>query len=411
VTPIGPLDDVAHPVYSLRLGGEYSDQYYADVARFADELLAEVDLQAAALIAAYSRDLKTAQREPPRSSGEYAIDLLALGLAQWRYAGVAENTPDWAIALALEFEWLGRRYWSMRPIANLLSAMISRFFMGGKVGEPLEAAVRSKKRRSRPGPTDSLARLPHLIEWLIATGNFNQETMRLDGIRIFLSSLPEAEAEVYLDSIAELFRWFLRESNETLGSYTQDVKGFLTKEYPKRGWREDRGFCCKVQAEYHLGMVAAEIMNRAQRKHCEGMPQKAVLVPACLRGAHALNCQADICGTEVTCMACDPDCRINRVRSRVRSIGAMVYLMPNCGDCERLLERWRYQTDTAVTALTCIPNILELSLEMRARGIASQVLPLDYPGCGSHWGPTNVTSDLNEEHLVQILVSGSRKAP
>jgi hypothetical protein len=67
VTPIGPLDDVAHPVYSLRLGGENSDQYYADVARFADELLAEVDLQAAALIAAYSRDLTRIMREGLKS--------------------------------------------------------------------------------------------------------------------------------------------------------------------------------------------------------------------------------------------------------------------------------------------------------------------------------------------------------
>ena len=64
--------------------------------------------------------------------------------------------------------------------------------------------------------------------------------------------------------------------------------------------------------------------------------------------------------------------------------------------------------DRGVTALACILNILPGGYEMRARGIASQCVPLDYPGCRKHWDRAGISTGVNEERLVQIVASPLR---
>ncbi len=119
--------------------------------------------------------------------------------------------------------------------------------------------------RKAKGKLYSLDRLPSLIQWLEATGEFEQETIRLNNWRSFLDTLPRAEAERCIESAAGLFDWFQHEADKALGVYTQGVPRFLTAEYARRGCREDQIFCGKEPVEYHLCMVAAEIMNRGLR--------------------------------------------------------------------------------------------------------------------------------------------------
>jgi hypothetical protein len=42
---------------------------------------------------------------------------------------------------------------------------------------------------------------------------------------------------------------------------------------------------------------------------------------------------------------------------------------------------------------------------MRARSIASQCVPLDFPACEKHWMEEPVATGVNEERLVQIVRS------
>jgi hypothetical protein len=41
---------------------------------------------------------------------------------------------------------------------------------------------------------------------------------------------------------------------------------------------------------------------------------------------------------------------------------------------------------------------------MRARGIASQCILLDYPGCRKHWRREGIATGLNEDRLVNIVL-------
>lgn len=378
-------------VYDLRQPDANSDNFYEDVAQFSDEVLSEIERRAAAALDGYTRHVELFLSEAPRSRGEYAIELLTLGQVLGRYGGAAESTPAWVVQLVRELFELRRSSSLSKPLADLLRAVMTRYF--------LMSRIRSKATGVMSQPTG----LPRLIEWLHATGEFEQEAVRLHNWRSFLFMLTQEEAARWFETAVELFDWFESEAHRALGSYTRGVSGFLAGEYAWRGCREDQIFCGKEPSEYHLCMVAAEVMNRGLRAEFEGTPQKAVLVPACLRGVHAENCRAVISGVDITCAACDPACAVNRITWRMRDLGATVYLVPHATGFSRWLKRWQTAPEYGVVAVACLLNILPGGYEMRARGIASQCVPLDYPGCKKHWSREGIPTGVNEDRLVQIV--------
>jgi len=382
-------------VYDLRLADGSSDRFYAEVARFSYRVLARIEERAADALDGYTRHLRAVLCEPERSRGEYAIELLTLGQALRRYGSAAESTPSWIADLARGLFGLRHRSAWMKPVADLVRAALTRLFLMPRLAR--EPAAK------HPLPVG----LPRLIEWLQAAGEFEQEATRLNNWRSFLDTLPQREASHWIETAAALFDWFREEAEKALGPYTRGVSGFLAGEYAGRGCREDQIFCGKEPAEYHLSMVAAEVMNRGLRADFDRTPHKAVLVPACLRGAHAANCRAHVEGVDMTCAACDPGCTVNRITRRMRSLGAAVYLVPHSTGFSRWLERWQGAPEFGVIAVACLLNILPGGYEMRARGIASQCVPLDYPGCHKHWRPKGIATGLNEQRLVQI-VTGAR---
>jgi hypothetical protein len=390
-----PNPSAKHLVYDLRLDGGDSDRFYAEAARFADLVVDEIEFRAGDALDGYSRHLQGELKEPERSRGEYAIELLTLGLALERYAGAAESTPGWVVEAARELYWLRHRTWPVKPLADRARAWLTRLYLMPRIGCAGSAEARS------------LADMPRLIEWLHSTGEFEQEAMRLNNWRSFLGTLPPSEARLWMLTATELFAWFEREAARVLGPYTQGVAQFMAGEHTRRGCREDQLFCGKPEVEYHLSMVAAEVMNRGLRAEFESKRHKAVLVPACMRGEHAKSCRARVFGADITCTACDPECTVNRITRRMRTLGARVYLVPHATGFSRWLERWQHEPDTGVAAVACLLNILPGGYEMRARRIASQCVPLDYPGCEKHWRAKGIPTGVNEERLVQI-VTGPR---
>ena len=71
----------------------------------------------------------------------------------------------------------------------------------------------------------------------------------------------------------------------------------------------------------------------------------------------------------------------------------------------RWLQRWQREQGYGVTAVACLLNILPGGYEMRARGIASQCVPLDFPGCQKHWDREGIATAVNEARLVRILAA------
>jgi hypothetical protein len=278
-------------------------------------------------------------------------------------------------------------------VTDLARAAFCRFFLAPGIG-----------RKAEPGAC-SLRRLSRLIDWLQATGEFEQEVRRLHNWRSFLKALAIEDARRWIEVSVELFDWFEHEAAVALGKYTTGVEEFLSTEHAHRGIREDQVFCGRPAVEYHLAMVATEIMNRGLREQFEKMRKRVVLVPACMRGKSANACQARVFGVDITCAGCDPSCAINRITRRMRDLGATVYMVPHSTGFSRWLERWQREPDTGVVATACLLNILPGGYEMRARRIPSQCVPLDYPGCQKHWRREKLPTGLNEERLVRIASS------
>jgi uncharacterized protein len=71
----------------------------------------------------------------------------------------------------------------------------------------------------------------------------------------------------------------------------------------------------------------------------------------------------------------------------MREEGVRVFRVPHATAFSRYLERWQKEMNVGVAAVACMLNILPGGYEMRARGIPSQCVPLDHPGCRKHWLP------------------------
>ena len=90
-----------------------------------------------------------------------------------------------------------------------------------------------------------------------------------------------------------------------------------------------------------------------------------------------------------------------------RKLGAKVYLVPHSSGFSRWLDRWERERGVGVIAVACMLNILPGGYDMRSRRIASQCLPLDYPGCKKHWDKEGSPTAVNEDRLVRII-TGAR---
>lgn len=285
----------------------------------------------------------------------------------------------------------------MKPAVDRVRGVLFKGFLNG-------TSAASEHEAAEAG-ADLLRQLPALIAWMRATGELEQEAHRVDHWRSYLGSLELWEAARWIEVVCDLFLGFEREAAEALGSYTQGVAGFLATEYAHRGCREDQLFCGRTLQEYHLNMVAAEVMNRGLRNAFERTTRKVVLVPTCLRGARADTCKAKVRGVDMTCAACDPECSVNYITRRMRKIGAMVYMVPHTTGFNRWLDRWEREPGVGVVAVACLLNIMPGGLEMRERRIAAQCVPLDFPGCKKHWDREGLSTAVNEDRLVQIMAT------
>lgn len=377
-------------VYDLRRGNTCSDGYYSALPSFADQILQRIEHRASPLLDGYTSHVQAFLAEAPRSRGEYALDWLLLGMALSHYEGAARTTPRWMVEVAHELTSTRERWPKAKPFIDWMRAGLARYSLAPRIGK--KPAMRAS----------AVERIAHLENWLESTGEFKQEAMRLHAWRSYLAELSQQKATYWLRSACELFAEFEREADRILGVYTRGVEPYIAQQHAGWHWREDLLMCGRPAVEYHLNMVAAEIMNRGLREAYTSTARKVLLVPGCMRGWHSRACKAHIDGVDITCGGCDPDCAVNRITGKMREHHIAVYIVPHSGAFSRWLARWQ-NTGAGVTAVACVLNIFAGGLEMRERGIAAQCLPLDFPGCRKHWDANGFPTALNEARLVQIV--------
>ena len=146
-----------------------------------------------------------------------------------------------------------------------------------------------------------------------ATGEYRQEAWRIRGWRDFLATCSQQKISDYLSNAIEFASWFEGSSEVALGRYTAGVKHFLNDAGKSHRWKEDMIFCGRQQVEYHLNMVGAEIMTRANRDAFLRTSQKEILVPACMRSRPEGQCKARKTEDGDRCAGCTPGCRVHQL--------------------------------------------------------------------------------------------------
>lgn len=341
--------------YSLRDEQGRSDQYYRDIAAFADEALREAERLAGPLVTEFRSFLQATAREELRTREEYALELLVLGVLSRVY---------------------GPRIDSGQGEHGVLT----------------------------------LAQLDELLDRLAAADAFDQEVTRLRAWRDFWADRSTAAAE--LRGVRDLGAWLEGASLSALGRYTPNVERFLAETHPRYRGRHDQVLCGRRRVEYHLNMIGVEILNRAFRPAFLATARKLVLVPPCMRAQLEETCRATPSEFGAQCAACTPDCRIHQLTKLGEKHGFAVRMLP---DELRVLSAGTThgpstplraglgEAQAGVVGVACALTDIHGGWELRALGVPAQGLLLDYCGCPWHWHPEGIRTDTNFNELLRVL--------
>jgi hypothetical protein len=369
--------------YSLRDGQKRSDAYYRAVAAFTDEVLAEADRRMRPLVEAF---------QPSASAPEVTLELLTLGVLWRTYAGDAlglAGAPRRALTCLAHLRQKGG---CLKAGADVLRGVLARLFLapGG--------------RGLAETPSPSLDHFDRLLGWLEATGDFKQEAKRLRAWRDCLAGQPSEAAAETLAQVIALATWFEARSEAALGRYTPAVERFLAETLPKYRGREDLIFCGRRRVEYHLAMVAIEVLNRSFRTAFLATGRKVVLVPPCMKARSDDDCQARSTPLGARCAACTPGCRVHQLTKLGEKHGFGVLMLPDeLAVYSGAAARPKGGDDVGIVGVSCVLTNSSGGWETKGLGIPAQGVPLDHCGCRYHWHKDGIPTDINFDHLLEVL--------
>lgn len=378
--------------YSLRDGQKHSDQYYEDVAVFTEEVLGEVEGRAQRLVEAFREHTRQTGGETPRSRAEYAFEILVLGVLWRTYAGQAARQGGSRLLAGLARLRQSNAF--LKPGIDILRGVLGAVFL------------HTKREGGAKAPEARLDNLERLMEWMEATGDFNEEVKRLRGWRDFLSGQRPDQVSGHLNTAISLAAWFEGRSREALGRYTPNVEAFLAHTHPGYRWREDAIFCGRQRVEYHLNMVGTEVLNRAFREEFLRTERKAVLLPPCMRAKPEGQCQARMTPFGERCAGCTPGCRVHQATKLGEKHGFDVFIMPHeLSVFSSGKVKPAEIGSVGVVGVSCPLTNVTGGWETKDLGVPAQGVLLDYCGCPWHWHKEGIPTDISFHQLLKVLGS------
>ncbi|MGD8759220.1 MAG: DUF116 domain-containing protein [Anaerolineales bacterium] len=377
--------------YSLRGDEDTAEGYYRQIGIFADEVGAEAERRLSWQIARFDANQRSEAIRPERTFSELALEALVLGVL-WRvYGAEAVGLGGLPGQMLSGLSKLRNTKACLKPLADPLRGVLGEVFL------------RSPRPPANRVPPLSLDNLDRLISWLSATGSFVEEAKRLTVWRTHLAGLEQKEAEGAIKAFLDFAQWFEAQSLDALGRYTTHVDRFLVQTYPGYRWRQDSVLCGRRRVEYHLCMVANEILNRVFRSTFLLTTKKVVLLPPCM-SAPAERCQARPGAMGEACAGCTPGCRVYQVTKLGEKHGFAVFLLP---DELSVFSAGGLQaadnSRTGIVGVSCVLTNPTGGWECLDLGIPAQGVLLDYCGCSWHWHKKGFPTDISLERLFEVM--------
>ncbi len=377
--------------YGLNPGQSSSDLYYHDAAAFTDQVLLQAEDRLASLTGDFQSFLAETDRQRPRTKPEYIFELLVMGTL-WRiYGKAAYITPRFSIWILSILAGLRQRNNCLKPVADFFRGILQPFLLVSTM-EPPEIPI--------PAPGG----FNRLLNWLKATGEFNQEVKRLQAWQDYWSQQSPAIVSEAFMNIIEFAAWFELKSAAALGKYTMNVEKFLHQNHFKRRFREDYFFCGRRRVEYHLNMVGAEIMNRAFRQEFRKKKRKVLILPSCMRNNPGGKCKAIKADLGLKCTGCTAKCRVNRLTGLGVDNDFEVYVIPHESSLfNQGVEKPEVKADLGVIGVACVLNLIAGGWKVKALEIPPQCVLLNYCGCKNHWHTTGFPTEIDMNQLLRVL--------
>ncbi len=370
--------------YSLRVDKTGSDDYYCDIAAFANAWQESAIQKTAGIIATaragWQSDGSQARGLPERSDGEYAFELLTIGVLLREHGKAITRMSN-----------------SIRAALKWLVSIQKRWPRTEKVIKRLRGWTAASGRlldRHAPDSHDQPG-LAALLEWLRA----NEENGKADRLAQWQAILDPTG----LTACLELAERFDGASQAALGKYTEHVPVYLKEGAPRRRWEYDAEFVSRTRTEYHLGMLGTEVLGQAYRQRFLATTRRVVIVPPCMRIQPEEKCKAVATPFGARCQACTHACRVHQLTRLGEKKGFDVFIMP---DELRVFGPGQGNSSNGkigVVGVSCALTNWSGGWDVDDMGIPAQGLLLDYPGCSYHWDKKGIPTDTNFHKLEEIL--------
>ena len=377
--------------YSLRSNQDNSDEYFSIISAFCGEVIECVSKEMNEVFKEYETWIigKHLLREFKVEENIYII--LNIGILLKIYGSKAMESGRTTEKILSWLVTIRETNAVLKPMADLTRGILS-------------GITNFNDRKRSEYSVITLDNLNRLLDWLQASGEFDEVIKKLQGWEDFLASRGSSDVEAFFSKITDLSDWFEARSLARLGRYTENVNQFLKEKHPHYRWREDSLFTGRSRVEYHLNMLGTELMNQMLREDFKKSSQKIVILPPCMKAKADDECLARQTALGEECMHCTPGCRVNQVSKLGEKYGFLVRIIPD--------DLKIYSGDTSVggdfksvgiVGVSCPLTNAQGGLEMIRMGVPAQGLPLDYCGCSYHWHKDRIPTDINFKKLISII--------
>lgn len=315
------------------------------------------------------------------------LESLTFGMLLTRYVSVANTIPRFFMEWNRLLYNSRRRFPSFKNLFDVIRGVQTGLFYYPNVEK---------------SGTNDIVDLDRLILFLESTGEFGDELKRLSPWFQYCGSLDAKEQQSFFMELKSSYDSFLKDAKESLGSYTTNVAHFLEANRKGYRFREDYFLCTKTEGEYFLNMIASEIMNKEFEQKFRDCKRKVMLVPACM-SINQEECKAVQKGLDISCVQCNPECEIAKLKQRLSNKGVELFIVPHTSSFTKWLDLYQRRPEIGVIASACTLHIAVGGYQMKERNIASQCVILDYCGCKKHWHPEGVSTTLDWNRVLEII--------
>ncbi len=379
--------------YDLRLGQEDSEAYYKRVREVAQTVLKRVIQDFEGILRDFCLFIKSNNIETVRTQQEYGLEIVTLAVLWKVYGGYSLGRNKVTQKLLRQVVKLRRgKKWQKQFFSTLKGRLLPYFL------EDKEAIC---------PPLANCLQLKEFLDWLQASGEFEEEVRRLRSWQGFLEEKQKQvkASQAFMEfskQLQDLALFFETISKIQLEEYTPYVASYRQTVRQKHKNKEDLLFCSRQLLEYYLNMVGAEILNEAFRPAFLHTKEKLILLPGCMR-ARGEKCQAVSTHQGYDCKECIPYCPVYRIKKIAQPYGGHTFVIHHESELYQNVQE--KNEGIGLIGIACVLNLLSGGWKAKRMGYIPQCVLLDYCGCKQHWHPAGLVTELNEKRLESLLKS------